>query len=101
MFDSSTLTAISQISGWTLFLLLVVFMIFSFVKDWMVTRGAYNAMKDLLTQRGDDKGTAADKWEALYRSEHEITTELVEQAKITSAFFSEVTVTPKRGILGP
>ena len=100
MFDSGTLSSISTVSGWTLFIILICFLIFSFVRDWIVTRGAYNAMKDLLTQRSDDKGAAADKWEALYRSEHELTVELVEQGKITSAFFSEVEVSPKKGILG-
>jgi hypothetical protein len=95
--DASWLTAAGQVSGWTAFGLLVALNVFGFFKDWIVTRGAYSAMKDLLTTRGNDALASASKWETLYQSEHVIVLKLTDQGEITKKFFSEVAVVPRTG----
>lgn len=82
--------AVSTISGWSAFGILVFLMIFGFFRDWVVTRGQYTAMTTIMEGQLKTAQDAAKQWESVAREALAQNSKLLGLTDISKKFYTEL-----------
>ena len=90
MTPSDFADAVSSISGWSAFGILVFLMVFGFFRDWVVTRGQYTAMTSILESQLKTSQEAEARWREVAQEALAQNSKLLGLTEISKKFYTEL-----------